>query len=142
MGSTELSKLCWHYCRILYLPKELILSTNTVEVLQGNLKILEKKKKDIKKKVSGEKCFLSEACWVGVLASPPGVNILLLSLSSKRSKLLTSCFCQFCRNQRHNQVIGVTVILLMGEGGNKIICSVFLGTWTLKMSTFILEGGY
>lgn len=43
VGSTELSKVCCHYCSVLYLPKELVLPTSTAEVLEVNLEILKKK---------------------------------------------------------------------------------------------------
>lgn len=115
MPSTELSKTCWRYCRILYLPEELTLPISTAEVLEVNLEIL--KKKDIKNQASGDEVHsLSEVCWVYVLTSTSSLNILLLSLSSERNKSVTSCFCQFCKSLRHNQVTDITGVLLMGWG--------------------------
>lgn len=43
MGDTELSKVCCHYCRMLHLPKELVLPTSTAKVLEVNLEILKRR---------------------------------------------------------------------------------------------------
>lgn len=97
MPSMELSKVCWRYCRIVYLPEELTLPISTAEILEVNLEIL--KKKDVKNRASGdEEHSLSEVCWVYVLTSTSSLNVLVLSLSSERNKSVSSCFCQFCRS--------------------------------------------